>query len=87
MPDTELRQLIGELETAIDAINTDSAPTRARLTELSSAVKTHLDAHEKAETEVLMQDLKAAISDFEIEHPKTTALLNSITTALSSMGI
>lgn len=87
MPDTELRQLLSELETTINTMDTGSTPARDKLSQLSSAIETHLNAHEKPETESLVEEIKTAVSEFESEHPAATSLLNNIATTLSSIGI
>lgn len=87
MPDTELRRLLSELESTIDTIDTVNAPAREKLSQLSSAVETHLNAHEKPETESLIEEIKSAVSEFEGDHPVATSLLNNIATTLSSLGI
>lgn len=87
MPDSEIRQLLSELETTIDALDDGDAQARAKLSQLSSAVETHLNTHEKPETEPLIAELKSAIEEFESEHPVATSLLNNIATTLSSIGI
>ena len=35
----------------------------------------------------LVSDLKEAISEFEVEHPRLTGILNDIMVALSNLGI
>lgn len=87
MPDTELRQLLTELETTINTMDSGSAPAREKLSQLSSAIETHLSANEKPETDSLVKEIKTAVTEFETEHPVATSLLNNIATTLSSIGI
>lgn len=87
MPDTEIRQLLAELEQTINALDSGDESTRTRLSQLSSAIETHLSANEKPETESLLDELNAAVSEFEGEHPSATTLLHNIANTLSSMGI
>jgi hypothetical protein len=35
----------------------------------------------------LLQDLRQSISQFEVSHPRTTAILNQIMVTLGNMGI
>lgn len=87
MPDTELRRLLAELEATIETMDSNSVAAREKLSQLSSAIETHLNAQEKPEIESLLDEIKSAITDVESEHPMATAILNNIAASLSAMGI
>ncbi len=87
MPETELRQLLTELETTIETMDRDSTQARDKLSQLSSLIETHLNANEKPETDSLVEEIKTAVAEFESDYPVATSVLNNIATTLSSIGI
>ena len=46
-----------------------------------------IDSSKEDEHHGLMQNLRDAVSHFETEHPRATAILNDIMVTLSNMGI
>ena len=86
MPENEIRRLLGELETTIEQLGSDTGAGE-HLTQLSVAVQAHLDANENLETAGLVAQLNDAIEALEAEHPTATAVPNNILTTLSSIGI
>lgn len=78
-----LERLRGELETL------DAAGDTTRLRALIDEVESQLDALESGEDDdgTLVDGLRTQIEQFEVEHPRVTAILNDIMVTLSNMGI
>lgn len=88
MSDEELRQSLEELRSELDRLEAEEAEVRERLNTLISGIETRLD--EPGDTThhtSLIQDLRQSISQFEVSHPRATAILNQIMVTLGNMGI
>ncbi|MDD3763376.1 MAG: DUF4404 family protein [Nevskiales bacterium] len=87
MSDPHLQKAIDELRTELEALPSD-APGRERLVALLEQVEAHAASDQgTVPHEPLVDGLDAAVTEFEVEHPRATALLQRIVSALSSMGI
>jgi uncharacterized coiled-coil DUF342 family protein len=88
MSDEKLRESLDELRSELERLKSEEAQVRERLDALISGVETRLDKPEDtAHHQSLVQDLRQSISQFEVSHPRTTAILNEIMVALGNMGI
>ncbi len=80
----DLEKLRGELENLAG----DDTAARERISGLLNEVEKGLD--ESSDTEIddnMLEGIREAITQFETEHPRTTAILNDIMVTLSNMGI
>jgi predicted nuclease with TOPRIM domain len=88
MPDKQLRQSLNELRSELERLETEEAQVRERLDALISGVETRLDEPEDSDQhQTLVEDVRQSISQLEVSHPRTTAILNEIMVTLSNMGI
>ena len=88
MSDEKLRESLEELRSELDRLEAEEAQIRERLDALISGVETRLDQPEDAaHHQSLLQDLRQSISQFEVSHPRATAILNQIMVTLGNMGI
>ena len=88
MSDDKLRRSLDELRSELERLNTEEAQIRERLDALISGVETRLEKPgDTAHHQSLVQDLRQSISQFEVSHPRTTAVLNEIMVTLGNMGI
>lgn len=78
--DEDLKRLRSELENADEA-------TRKRMEALVEKVEQRLAEGEGKAAQGLLQELEEEIMQFEIEHPRLTAILNDLMVTLSNMGI
>ena len=86
MSDDKLRESLDELRSEVERL--EDAKVRERLDALISGVETRLDRPEDtAHHRSLVQDVRQSISEFEVSHPRTTAILNQIMVTLGNMGI
>lgn len=97
MSDNDLHALIGQLKTEISRLGPGDEEARVRLQALVADVEQRLGAVERDDAdpghegdegdEYLMESLREAVERFEVEHPRTTGILNNIMVTLGSMGI
>lgn len=88
MTDKNIDQALTELRTHIDQLAASNAATRQKLQNLLSDLEANFHSLEGSEHHVhLIRDLKETISEFEVEHPRLTGILNDIMVALSNLGI
>lgn len=88
MPDKRLRQSLNELRSELERLEAEEAQVRERLDALISGVETRLEQpDDAAHHQSLVQDVRQTISEFEVSHPRATAILNEIMVTLGNMGI
>ncbi len=85
VPLDRLKEDLAQLHHELDKLTAD-APGRERLLALVERIETEL-RESPQRTEPLVDGLSGAITDFEVEHPQATAILQRIVATLSSMGI
>ena len=83
MPHTEIRKTIGELKAELERTPRDTEALEKKLEEASS----RLEGGASDALHELAESLRREAEEFEVEHPRVTALVNQIATALSSLGI
>ncbi len=88
MSDEKLRQSLQDLRSELERLEAEEAQIRERLDALVSGVEARLEKPEDAaHHQSLSQDLRQSISQLEVSHPRTTAILNEIMVTLGNMGI
>tara|TARA_Y100000294_G_scaffold65043_1_gene61527 strand:+ start:686 stop:952 length:267 start_codon:yes stop_codon:yes gene_type:complete len=88
MPEQTLRDLIGQLRAEIDQLPPTDEAARNRLTQLIADLEARLsEPAEAADHDSLVGSVQESIRQLEVEHPRTTGVLNHIMMTLSNMGI
>ena len=88
MSDEKLRKSLDELRSELERLEAEEAQVRERLNALIAGVETRLDSPGGTDqNQSLAQDLRRTISEFEVSHPRATAILNEIMVTLGNMGI
>ena len=88
MSDEQLRESLNELRSELERLEAEETQIRERLNTLISGVETRLaEPDDSAHHQSLVQDVGQSISQFEVSHPRATAILNEIMVALGNMGI
>jgi hypothetical protein len=85
----ELLKLLGRLKAEVEVLSTthrEDAQSIARFTELSALEATRQEQNPRLR-ELSIEGLKSSVSGFEESHPKLVQVVNSISTALSNLGI
>ncbi len=87
MPEQRIRENLERLRAEISKIEEGDATTRDRLNGLIDDIETEIESDDETRDQSLPESLQEAITQFETEHPRTTAILNDIMITLSNMGI
>ena len=88
MTDKEILQALAELRAEIGQLDQADTGTSERLDELVSKLEQQFATAEIGQHQMhLVEDIKDAITEFELEHPRMTGILNDIMVALSNLGI
>ncbi|BBA34076.1 uncharacterized protein sS8_2124 [Methylocaldum marinum] len=87
MTEKEVSEALFNLRKEIEQLSSADSETRVRLETLLADLERQLEASEDEHQLHLIEDLKEAISQFEVEHPRITGILNELMVALSNLGI
>jgi hypothetical protein len=83
MPHREIRKTIGELKSELEQTPRETGFLEEKLEQAREGIERY--------TPEAIQELAATLQreaeEFEVEHPRITALINQVTTALSNLGI
>lgn len=86
MPEQKITEALGELRKEGEQLENPEA--RERLTSLVENIEQNVDFSGLSdEHQDLVEDVKDAITHFEVEHPRITGILNEIIMTLSNIGI
>jgi hypothetical protein len=87
MNEQELQQTLTALRAELDRLP-ESAAGREKMLGLLARVEAQLDpSTPSTPEETLLDGIHQAATEFEVEHPKASALLQRIVHTLSAMGI
>lgn len=88
MPEKELRDGLERLRAERDRLPAEDRDNRERLDALIAEIEDRL-AHpdDRDRHHGLVERVREAIEEFEVEHPRATAILNDIMVTLANMGI
>lgn len=88
MSDEKLRRSLDELRSELKRLETEEQQVRERLNTLIAGVESQLDEpRDDSRQNSLLEELRQSISEFEVSHPRATAILNDIMVTLGNMGI
>ena len=83
MPHKEVKKTIGELKSELEQTPQETSFLEEKLEQAREGIERY--------TPEALQDfsetLKREADEFEVEHPRVTALINQVMTALSNIGI
>ena len=81
-----LTETLQALREEIKKLNTDDHRKQS-LTTLADQIEQHVDDASNSKDQGIVESLEAAITEFEVEHPDLTAIINRLLVTLSNMGI
>jgi seryl-tRNA synthetase len=87
MAEKEVSEALFNLRSEIERIEGRSPELKAKLEGLLDELEDNLEATEDENHLHLVEDMKEAISQFEVEHPRLTGIVNELMVALSNLGI
>lgn len=85
----ELTELVMRLKAEVAVLQSSDVEARARLEALIADLEARIadDAGGDDDDDDLLDSLRESVERFEVEHPRTTGILNEIMVMLGSMGI
>lgn len=87
MAEKEVSEALFNLRNEIERLDDANPELKAKLEGLLDDLEDNLEASEDASQLHLVEDMKEAVSHFEVEHPTLTGIVNDLMVALGSMGI
>ena len=83
MPHNEVKTRIGELKSELEQTPKETGT----LEEMLEQAREGIERYTPEAVQELAATLQREADEFEVEHPRITALINQVTTALSNLGI
>ena len=83
MPHGEIRKNIDDLKSELERTPKETS----QFEELLERAKDGIERYTPETVQDLVQDLQGEAKEFEVEHPRITALINQVMTSLSNLGI
>ncbi len=83
MPHKEIKKSIAELKSELQNTPKETGPFEEKL----ELAKEGLERYTPEAVQELVQTLQCEAKEFEVEHPRITALINNVMTSLSNLGI
>ena len=87
MAEKEIGEALFSLRNEVERMEDSHHELKDKLENLLSQLEDHLEASEDTHRIHLIEDFKTAISQFEIEHPTATGVLNELMVTLSNLVI
>jgi len=83
MPQKEIRKSIDELKRELERTSHESNG----LKEMLEKAREEIERYTPEAVQDLLRQLQHEADEFEVEHPRITALINNVMTHLSNLGI
>lgn len=83
MPHKEVKKTIGELKSELEQTPKETSFLEEKLEQAREGI----ERYTPEALQDLAEILKREADEFEVEHPRVTALINQVMTALSNIGI
>jgi hypothetical protein len=87
MAEKEVSEALFNLRSEIERLESSNPELKTKLEGLLDELEDNLEATEDENHLHLVEDMQEAISQFEIEHPRLTGIVNELMVRLSNMGI
>lgn len=83
MPHKDVKKSIGELKSELEQVPKETGFLEEKLEQ----AREEIERYTPEAIQDLVETLQREADEFEVEHPRITALINQVATALSSLGI
>lgn len=87
MAEKEIAESIYKLRSEIEHLENNNPDLRLKLEGLLDDLEDRLESSEEPNSLHLIEDMQTAITQFEVEHPTITGVLNDLMVKLSNIGI
>lgn len=88
MTEQKINDALAQLRKEIERLEIGNRAAKERLTSLVESIEERVEASGGGEEhQYLVDEMKDAITHFEVEHPRITGIINDLMMTLSSAGI
>lgn len=87
MAEKEISEALFILRKEVEQLEGDHPELKDKLESLLGRIEKKLEVTENDQHIHLVQDMKSALTQFEVEHPTATGIINDLMVALSNLGI
>ncbi len=87
MSKSDLQEPLERLRAEIKKLGEDDDAIKQRMQRLVADLERKLESEDSEHEPHLIEGLRQNIENFEVEHPRLTAVLNRVMVSLSNMGI
>lgn len=87
MSESDLKNLVNLLRTELDRARTGDPEALSQMGPLLADLEQALAQHEGSHVAGLRERLEGHVREFEVEHPRLTAILNDVMVSLGNLGI
>lgn len=87
MAEKEVSEALFNLRGEIERLADSHPELKSRLEGLLENLESNLEASEAANHQSLVEDMREAVSQFEVQHPTLAGIFNELMLALGNMGI
>lgn len=87
MAEKEINEALFTLRREVEQLEDSQPELKQKLDTLLTELEERLESTEDSHQLHLVEDFKEALSNFEIEHPTATGVLNDLMVTLSNLGI
>ncbi|GAB6046577.1 DUF4404 family protein [Methyloparacoccus murrellii] len=87
MAEKEINEALFTLRREVEQLEDSHPELKDKLDALLGSLEERLDVSENPHELHLVEDFKAAVSQFEVEHPTAAGVLNELMITLGNLGI
>lgn len=87
MAEKEINEALFTLRQEVEQLEEAHPELKDKLETLLNALEDRLEASEDQQPLHLVEDFKTALSEFELDHPTATGVLNELMVTLGNLGI
>lgn len=88
MTEKQINAALEELRKEIEKLEVGDQTAKEHLASLVENIENRLESPESGEEDHdLVEEMKDAVTQFEVEHPRITGIINDIMMTLSNVGI
>ncbi|MCF7968739.1 MAG: DUF4404 family protein [Methylococcaceae bacterium] len=87
MAEKEITEALFILRKEVDKIEGDHPELKDKMESLLTKLEHRLEAEEGGQPVHLIDDMKTALTQFEVEHPTASGIINELMLTLSNIGV
>ena len=87
MTENKINNALNELRSEIDNLHIDNQDAKVRLNQLLKNIEQSVENGPSDGHHDVLEEMRHAVSHFEVAHPRITGIINDLMMTLSNMGI